>query len=370
MTNSLKKQIKLYQIIIILYFICHGSLCGVASTLIINLGHENCWISPIIGAILGIIPFLITIFILEKYPNKNIFQIIDFEFGKIIGKIINFILILFVCSYLIIFYWNFTNFISSQYLYNTPQGFIAILFIIPIIYLLSKGITVILRSSIIIFILSFSFFSISALALIPQMNIQNIMPVLANGVMDPIKAGVLSIGYLTLPTMLISCIPKDSYVDTKNFKKKLIISYILIQMTIELIIFGIISVFGVELSLLYQYPEFQILRRVTIGGFIERVESTLSIHWILDLFMLIIFLSYFIKIGITQVFNIKKEKTDKYLLNIFIIFLILLSLKAFPSNTSANTFFIKNYPIYCFIFLLGINVIVFIASKIKKKHSN
>ena len=44
--------------------------------------------------------------------------------------------------------------------------------------------------------------------------------------------------------------------------------------------FLVMSVFGVELATLYQYPEFQILRRVSLGGFIERVESTLSIQWI------------------------------------------------------------------------------------------
>lgn len=369
MTTNLKGKLKLYQIIAILYFICHGSLCGVASNLMIVLSHEDCWMVPIISCILGIVPFLISIIIMDKHPNKNIFEIIEYQFGKIIGKIMNIILILFICSYVIIFYWDFTNFISSQYLYNTPQTFIAILFIVPIIYLLSKGIEVVLRSSTIIFILSFTFFSVSALALFPQIQFQNIYPILADGITGPFKSVMGAIAYLILPTFLITCIPKDSYQNTKKFKKRMIISYLLIQFTIELILFGIIAIFGVELSLLYQYPEFQILRRVTIGGFIERVESTLSIHWILDLFMLITFSCYFIKTGFNKVFNIKKNWIDKYILNGFLIFLILLSLKVFPNNTAANLFFIKTYPIFCFLFLLGIPVLIYIVSKIRKKHS-
>ena len=179
MLTNLKKEIKLYQIIIVLYFICHGSLCGIGSRTIFSLAHEDAWIIPIISAIIGLVPFLITICIIEKYPNKNIFEIIEYQFGKIIGKILNIILILFVCSYMIFFYWNFTNFISSQYLYNTPQTFITILFIIPIIYLLSKGIKIILRSSIVIFIMTFSFYIIAAIGLVPQIHVENIYPIFA-----------------------------------------------------------------------------------------------------------------------------------------------------------------------------------------------
>ena len=88
MNNNLKKQLKLYQIIIILYFICHGSLCGIGSKTIFSLAYEDAWIIPIVIAIIGLIPFSITLYIVEKYPNKNIFEIIEYQFGKIIGKII------------------------------------------------------------------------------------------------------------------------------------------------------------------------------------------------------------------------------------------------------------------------------------------
>ena len=369
MNNNLKKQLKLYQIIIILYFICHGSLCGIGSKTIFSLAYEDAWIIPIVIAIIGLIPFSITLYIVEKYPNKNIFEIIEYQFGKIIGKIINSILILFVCSYVIIFYWNFTNFISSQYLYNTPQTFITILFIIPIVYLLSKGIKIVLRSSIVIFIMTFTFYIIAATGLIPQIHVENIYPILAEGIGQPLKAVFTGVGYLVLPTLLITCISKDSYVDTNNFKKRLIIAYFIVFLTIEIMIFTTLAIFGVELVMLYQYPEFQILRRVTIGGFIERVESTLSIHWILDLFMMIVFGCYFIKTGLIKVFNIKKQKIDKFILNPIIVFLILTSLKIFSNNIIASEFLIEKYPIFCYIFFLGISILIFITSKIKKKHS-
>lgn len=365
MTN-LKGKLKLSQIIIILYFICHGSLLGSTVNALFILGHEDSWIVPIIGAIVGIIPFYLSITLMEKFPDKNIFEIIEYQFGKILGKIINILLILFICSYAIIFFWNLTNFISSQYLYSTPQGFIAILFIIPLIYMLSKGIQVILRSGIIVFIFSFSFFIISACALIPQIQISNIFPVLAKGISSPLKCVWISIAYLVLPTFMITCIPKNSYSSQKNFKKYLIISYFIIQLTIWLTIFCILSVFGIELSILYQYPEFQILRRVSIGGFIERVESTLSIHWILDLFMMITFACYFIKSGILHIFHFQKPFIKKYILNIILAIIIFTSVFIFSSNTSANVFLMKNYPIYCFIFLLGIPLITYIILLIKK----
>lgn len=364
MTN-IKGKLKLSQIMIMIYFICHGCLLGSTTNALFIIAREDSWMVPIIGGIIGFIPFYLSILLMEKFPSYNIFQIIDKTFGKVLGKIINTMLILFVCSYAIIFFWNLTNFISSQYLYNTPQRFIIILFIIPLIYLLSKGIQVIFRSGTIIFILTFTFFIISTCALVPQIQISNIFPILSRGIDAPLKCLICSISYLVLPTFIITCIPKDSYNDQKKFKKCMILSYIFTQITICIVIFCILAIFGIELSILYQFPEFQILRRVSIGGFIERVESTLSIHWILDLFMMITFTCYFIKTGILNIIHIKSKKIKKYSTNIFIAIMIYSSIYIFSSNTSANSFLIKTYPIYCFIFLLGIPILTHLFSKKK-----
>lgn len=368
MENNAKGKITINQIIILLYFICHGSLLGAATSSMFVFSREDSWMVPIISCIIGMIPLLIYTSLMNRFENQHIFEIVDSLCGKILGKIINFILIIFVCSYLIISFWNLSNFISSQYLYNTPQGFIAILFIIPIIYLLSKNIHIILRSGIIIFILSFLFFIISVFALVPQVQIVNIFPILQNGIASPFESVFNTIGYLVLPLFLITCIPKNSIKNYQKFTKKIIIAYLLIQLSIILIVFCVLSIFGIELASLYQYPEFQILRRVTIGGFIERVESTLSIHWVLDLFMLITFCCYFIKTGMNHIIPIK-NKLNQNIFHLIIALIMLVSLFIFPSNTSANNFLMHTYPIFCHIGFFIIPMILYLISIIQKKHS-
>lgn len=367
MITNIRGKLKLSQLMIVLYFICHGSLLGATTNAMFIFSREDSWMVPILSSIIGFIPFYLSIHLMNKFPDQNIFEIIESQFGKIMGKIINIILIGFISSYAMIFFWNLTNFISSQHLYNTPQTFIAILFTIPITYLLSKGIQVILRSSTIIFFLSFIFFSITAVALIPQIQISNIFPIMADGIISPFKSLFAAIGYLVLPLFMITCIPKKSFEKHEHFSKNMILAYFLVQLTIILIVFCILSIFGIELTLLYQYPEFQILRRVSLGGFIERVESTLSIQWILDLLMMITFICYFIKVGISHIFQLKEKKRNHWILNTVIIIILLISLFIFPDNTSANSFLIKTYPIYCYIILLGIPIFIFVKSLFMKK---
>lgn len=366
MEEKLENKLNLSQIGVILYFIATGSLCGMNFRTYINIAKEDAWLAPIIGCIIGFLPYLIFIFIMNKYPNLNIFQIIEKLFGKALGKFLNLLLIIFVTSYMLIFFWNLTNFISAHFLYNTPPLFVTIMFLIPIIYMLTKKIQVILKSGIIIFFISFIFFIIASLAIIAQIKISNIFPFLLNGIGPPLKASMSYVAYIVLPLFYVTCIPKNAYTNKKNFTKYMIIYYFLIFICIEIILFLTLNVLGIELTSLYQYPEFQILRRVTIGGFIERVESTLSAYWILSTFMLVVFSCYFIKIGISHLLNIKNSNKFDKIIYLFFILLICFSIMKSPNNTVVNHFMKTTYIMYIYIFIFGISLFTFIFSLRKK----
>ena len=161
MTNKQKGQFRVTQIIPFIYFIIFGSFSGTVCNLILNLSHEDSFIISLINMFIGFIPVLLFIYIHSKFKDQNIFEIIEYLFGKVIGKIINFILILFSSTYLYIFFFNLISFVSSEYLYKTPNIFVLILFLIPTLILISKDLKVILRSGTIIFIFSFLLFLIS-----------------------------------------------------------------------------------------------------------------------------------------------------------------------------------------------------------------
>ena len=367
MRDRLIGKLRCFQATTLVFFLMHGGIFGTGVNLLIKVAKEDMWIATLIGIGIGFIPFYLFISLSAKYPDKNIFEIIESICGKFISKFIIILITLFVATFTFLAYWSLTNLISSQYLYQTPQLFVYIIFAIPIIYILSKGLKVTLRSIIIIFFITAILYIVTFIGLVPQAKFSNILPILKDGIIPPIKASFGYIAYVITPLFFISTIPVNYYEDKKNYKKYMIISYIIYSITVFAIPFLVISVFGIELVDLYQYPEFQILRRISFGGFIERVESTLSIQWVLELFVLITIGMYFVKQGIYHILCIKNKKIKIWLNGIFITGAILFSLNFFKNNTIANEFTISVYPFICYGFFI-LFFIFYLITILKKKH--
>jgi len=369
MRDKLIGKLRCVEAAILVFFIIHGGIFGAGVNILVKTAEEDMWLACLIGCILGFIPFYAYISLSNAHPDKNIFEIVESVFGKILGKVMVFIITLFAISFILFYFWNLTNLISSQYLYNTPQIFIYIIFAIPLIYILSKGIKVALQSIIIIFVITAIIYIITFFSLLPQSNFLNLMPILKDGILPVLEAALGFIAYSITPLLFIGSIPVHYYEDKENYKKYMIIGYIISCLAVFAIPYLVITIFGIDLVQLYQYPEFQILKRVSIGGFIERIESTLSIQWIFELFVLITIGMYFIKQGIYHVFYIKNKNIKAVLNVVFLIISIIGSSIIFRNNTIANQFSVKLYPYVCYGFLMFFFILYTIISIKKKRKS-
>ena len=92
MEEKLENKLNLSQIGVILYFIATGSLCGMNFRTYINIAKEDAWLAPIIGCIIGFLPYLIFIFILS-------YCLLSF-------------IVFYVISALMLIYYSFYPFIS------------------------------------------------------------------------------------------------------------------------------------------------------------------------------------------------------------------------------------------------------------------
>ena len=125
-----------------------------------------------------------------------------------------------------------------------------------------------------------------------------------------------------------------------------------------------VAILGIELTNLYQYPEYHILKTINIANFFQRVESVLSVQWIFDAVMSIVLCIYFVKESLTKTFNINNKIN---LINIIcVIGILIISQYVFSSNTVAETFYKNIYPFLTFSFFLIIPILVLIIVKVKK----
>ena len=338
------KKISSLEYNTILWFLTRATFIEITCELILSKSHQDSWISI--------------------YPNENIITL-NQKLGKL-GTLLNLISIAGIFIFTLSSFWIVTNFIDSQYLYKTPTIFIIIILILPVLYAITKDFHVFSKVSLIMFFTSLIFIIIILIGLVGNVNIDNIKPIL-NNKENILISSFYFIGFNILPLFLLNIIPKNKI---KNYSsKKSYLFYFISTLSLLNVMFLTISIFGIHLTELYNYPSFHLLKRVSVLDIIDRIESILSLEWFLALFVQIMMGLYFIKEGLKEIFKIK-EKTNNTISIVTCLIIIILTQIIFKTAGSSNAYF-KNELIYilyltCFILPL----ITFLISKKSKFLNN
>lgn len=330
----------------IAYFICRANYIGISFMNIVTLAKQDAWISVIIAIISGIIPLFVLYKLSTYKEDLPLKQKIEALFPKI-HIVIKIILTISVFGLALLSFWNLTNLTTSQFLNKTPNFIIGLSFIIPIIYLLIQEQQVIARVSLILFYISILLFILSFIGLVPKFEYVNLKPILEY---NPIKATLSIISYNTLPLLILLSFPN------KQIKNSLWKGYFLAELSLLITTIFIIAIMGINLTLIYQYPEFHILKKAFEGLVTYRLENMLATQWVIDIF---IFVTIALKFC-NDLFNIQK----KYILPII---LVISFNYIFKDNTIANNIILNYLPYLIFLFLFGIPLIMLIKV-LKEQH--
>ena len=352
------KQITSLEYNTLLWFLTRATFIEITAEILLNTAHQDSWISILIAIIIGILPITLYSYLKNKYPQQNIIKLNQEKLGKI-GTFLNLILIASTLMFTISSFWIVVNFIDSQYLYQTPTPIIICILILPVIYTIIKKFHVFTKVNLIMFYISLFFIIIILTGLIGNVDINNLKPILNNSPNNILYGSFYFIGFNILPLFLLSIIPKKNI---KNYSpKKSFLFYIISGLSLLNVMFLTISIFGIHLSELYNYPSFHLLKRVSVLEIIDRVESILSLEWFLALFIQIVISLFFIKISIKELFQ-TKEKTNNIIMIIACLIIAFLTQIIFTTKGTEIAYF-KNILIYIlYISYLIVPLITFIKS--------
>ena len=343
------------------YFLCIVSASiGLSLFTTIRIAGHDSYIGTLCGIFLGLLPLLFFLYIFNYKKDLPIQEKNIYIFGKIFGNIINIIITLlyFIIGITVLF--NLCNFIVSQYLADTPLLLVMSIFIVVVFHILNKGIETITRVSSICTIIVTSLFLFSFVYLFQEFQLDNLKPILEYGIKNPIIGGFINMIIALSPMYTLLIIPKNNLVDKEKVTKFILSGYFLsgvIVFSVSLLSNGILGKYLIEL---YQYPGYLSLKKISIFGFIDRIENFMSLHWILSTFINMSMILYFIKT------NIKKKGNSKILNFIICALTVGISYKVFNNNTVFNNYSYKIYP-YFLIALISIYAIISISIIIKKK---
>lgn len=344
------KKINNYNIISLMIIILFTTTYGEGIYVIIKESGVDSYVSIILSIIISLPLLYIFNKIFNYEPNLNIF-----EKNKKLFKnsfIPNLIIILFALLIASIQMFNLTNFLVSQFLSETNPLIISSIFTILIIYLTTKDLSCLAKTSTLFLIINLILFFISIIGLFPQVKLNNLLPFLESGLKNPIISSIKLFLINISPLFFILIIPKNKVINYKN--NNVYISYIMyIFLSLTMIILTI-GTLGINLSKLYQYPEYIVLRRINFMDFLTRIENLLFTEWIFGLFTLMSF----------SAFTIKTKLNFKYSHIIIPIIILITSSICFKSLTVFNEFMYYIYPYISIIFIIYI-IILFIKTQKK-----
>lgn len=258
------------------YFISRATFLGIGFSLIMNYSSKDSWLSSILGYILGLGIVWIIKKILDYKKGKTLNQILEKNFSDGILRI----LIILFCLYVIFqSYFILQTFMTSFFLTATPPFYVILPFILIILFIVSKGIKNIARVSESLFWFCIIIPVVILIVLYQYVNLEHFMPIFTT---KP-----TNFFYSSLVFGVLSSVPNMFLLNIKNSGKNLMKIYSLSVFTLILIAIIIMGVFGPELSVMYRYPEYMMLKKIKILSFVEKIENITSVIWIIDGFFMV-----------------------------------------------------------------------------------
>ena len=290
------------------HFFSKALFLGIGVSKVLVDAKESAIISILLGTFIG---SLILLFLSKLSFNKtNKFR-----------KIVMIILLYFM---LIIGLVEFTTLTSSIYLIDLKKYFIMFPTLLLLIYMNTKDIGVHMKVSNILFIISLFIFIIAFLALVPKVDYLNLLPLF--------NTSFKNILFTSLEFSLFSVVPNIlyGYLDYNN-SKKLIKNYLISNLFLALVIVVTQGILSVELVKMFKYPEYIVLKKISLLDFVNNVENIISFLWIFTIFM-------YLSMCSKEIYDISYELFNKKY--IYPIFLLI------------SMYFISNYCLDNVIFLL------------------
>lgn len=322
------------------------------------------WISVLISYILAI-PFgILVVWLGNKFPGKNIFQIAEVLIGKLPSKLIAFVGF-FSMLYFTALIERLKGFLfTSSAMSKTP----AIVFIIGCailsVYLLRSGVEVLARFNEISFTLVLLAIIFTCIFSFPLMTFSNIQPLVAGGIM-PIYLGVKEIIGINLEYVMLLAVLLPYINDVKQTYGEVTKAVFFGGLILTFVTLTTILVLGATDTARTVMPVLTLSRLLLIGDFIRGLEALLLMPWTAAIFMEIA-LFYFVTLeSLKYIFDLKN-----YNGLLWPTALIISSLAMFPDDILVHReelIFVVKYMILPYVLIISLGLAVTLKIKELRK---
>lgn len=324
--------------------------------------EKDLWLAIIIGILMALPIIISYIRIHYLFPGKDLFDILEICYGKYIGKAIVILFTWFVFDGIALVIRNYAQFVVTVSMIKTPLLIVIIFTMFLCVWIVKSGIEVIGRWSRFFLLLFISVMMISIVFLLPDMNINNIRPVLNNGMKPVLKGAYETLNFPFTQTVLFMMVlskfkRKDSPV--RIYMKGVLTGGVLvfIMSITNILVLGLNKI-----SIVY-FPTYATLTRIEIGSMIGRLEI---ISGTLLTIGVLIKTSIYLLAACKGVSKIFRYSDYRFIVTPIALLAINLSYFQFETITEYYEYTATWYH-YGFPFHVILPIIIWITAEVKKK---
>lgn len=338
-----------------------------ASTLLtgilVDIVNQDSWMAALAG-ILFCLPFIwVWVKLTKWFPGKNLIEINTIVLGPIIGKVFSILYLFFFINLGALNLRDLTGFANGSIMPSTPPYVLSITFMLLCAYATYYGIEVVMRFSVGFVLFTFAIIVLTALALINQMDIRNLLPMFTYPIGDYVHAinvaSVIPFGELVIFMMFIPSVREQTKV-----KRSFFLGFLLGGLNALITIIRDTALLG-NLMPIFSVPSFETLRMVSLTESISRIEVFYAIFLIILLFFKISIIYYAIVLVIAQLTGMR---TYRPLILVTGVIIICYALTMFRSSVEHALYGQNVISILWLLFEFIMPLVTLIVAAVLKKH--
>ena len=328
---------------------------------------QDAWIAAIIGVVLSLPLIKLFVAFGNRTPTLTFVEANEKILGRFFGKFtsIGFILICLLSAGELLYFIGL--FMRTEIMPETPTIAFAFLFSIIIIYAAFLGIEVFARSAEILFPIFMLIFIFFVICISPSIKIENLQPIMEMPKKSIFFSMIRFISLFSFPLAVLLTIFPSAVNVQKSAQKGFYIGSIIGGIVLVTIITLCILVLGPENTATRTFPSYSLAKRISIGNFLQRIEVILATMWIISIYIRTFMYFYAAVIGIGQLFKIKNHRPLIFPLGMIILGI---SQIVHPNIIHSDIYNRDTWPIFSFVFMVFLPLVLLIVAKIRKINGN
>lgn len=339
-------QISSRQFTMLVILTTVGDSILIAPSIATSDAKQDVWISMCISLTVGLAMVGFMAMLADKFPRQSPIEYARTLFGTTLGSLIGLMLLIYFGYEIISFLVEIGGVLTTQIMPETPVAAVELIFMAVIVLAVRLGLETTARTSELLFPWFVGLFSFLIIFLLPDIQADNLLPILAEGWQPVVEGSVFLMAY-PFAELLCFLVIAPSVVRQGSLMKPLLTGAFIGGMILLIILLMSILVLGPTLVVMKIFSTYNLAQKISIGDFLERLEAILAFMWFVTIFFKTALYFYAINLGAAQWLKLKNYRV---LTLPFAMILLALLRASVPNFIYYNDVIVRFWPFLDFTF--------------------